>query len=243
MTTAPPTLADLRRLPGASTYRVANAAILLARKALKLEDQFELTFEDWGPGNRVYDWYKGLRNPNVQVMQLRKERASPFYHEFIALQLKDGTFWRIDRRQHQDERTPINCIQPTGVPAFDTIEQVNGLGLFLGLDPLSTGASNSMIELEFKQDVDVGLVLRICRAIKEHTYAKVYTLQRYNCFFFAQTVVMCTACGVSDWAGRGELVSTAKAIGNCVNNLVGWRSGRALEITKRAPELFVVSHG
>ncbi|KDN43389.1 hypothetical protein RSAG8_06173, partial [Rhizoctonia solani AG-8 WAC10335] len=201
---APPTLADLHRLPGASTYRIANKAILAARKALKLQRPFELEFQNWGPQNAVYTWYKALQNPNIHTLHLRKERQAPFFHEFIVVRLKDGTYWRIDRRQLQDEPTPINCIQEQGVPAFDTIEQVTGMGSFLGLDPLLAAASDCMVELEFKKDVDVGLVLRICRAIKEHPKANVYTLQRYNCFFFAQTMLMCTACGASDWAGWGE---------------------------------------
>ncbi|CAE6470766.1 hypothetical protein ACGC1H_003947 [Rhizoctonia solani] len=202
--TTPPTLADLHRLPGASTYRVANAAILAARKALKLQRPFELDFQNWGPNNPVYKWYKALQNPHIHTFHLRKERQGPFYHEFVVFRLKDGTYWRIDRRQHQDEPTPINCIQDLGVPAYDTIEQVTGMGSFLGLDPLLAAASDCMVELEFKKDVDVGLVLRICRAIKAHPKANVYTLQRYNCFFFAQTMLMCTACGASDWAGWGE---------------------------------------
>ncbi|CAE6480362.1 unnamed protein product [Rhizoctonia solani] len=200
-----PNLAELRRLPGASTYRVANKLILAARQALNLKSPFEITFQDWGPKNPVFDWYKSLQNPNIQTMHLRKETKAPFFHEFIVLRLRDGTFWRIDRRQLQDEPTPINCIQEPGVPAYDTIEQVTGMGSFLGLDPLLATASYCMIELEFKKDVDVGLVLRICRAIKMHEKAMFYTLQRYNCFFFAQTLTMCTACGASDWAGWGGI--------------------------------------
>ncbi|KAH7326919.1 hypothetical protein B0J17DRAFT_722842 [Rhizoctonia solani] len=200
-----PNLAELHRLPGASTYRVANALILGLRQALNLKSPFEISFQDWGPKNPVFDWYKSLQNPIIQTMHLRKERKAPFFHEFIVLRLRDGTFWRIDRRQLQDEPTPINCIHEPGVPAYDTIEQVTGMGSFLGLDPLLAAASDCMIELEFKKDVDVGLVLRICRAIKMHDKAMFYTLQRYNCFFFAQTLLMCTACGASNWAGWGEI--------------------------------------
>ncbi|CAE6531674.1 unnamed protein product [Rhizoctonia solani] len=203
--TTPPTLNDLHRLPGASTYRIANATILALRKALKLQS-FELDFTHWGPKNALYTWYNSLQTPQLHTVHLRKERAAPFYHEFILFRLKDNTYWRIDRRQRQDEPTPINCIQDVGVPAFDTIEQVTGMGSFLGLDPLLAAASDCMIELEFKAgiEVDVGLVLRICRAIKEHPNANVYTLQRYNCFFFAQTLLMCIACGASNWSGWKE---------------------------------------
>ncbi|KAJ1306363.1 hypothetical protein OPQ81_007369 [Rhizoctonia solani] len=196
-----PSTHALRRLPGASTYRVANNIITAKRKAMKLQDPFVITFENWGPGNAVYDWYRGLQNPYIQVMHLRKERNGPFYHEFVVFRLRDGTFWRIDRRQLPDEPVPVNSIMPEGVPAYDTVEQVTGMESFL--DPLLASGSDCMVELEFKKDVDVGLVLRICRAIKTDKCSSVYTLQRYNCFFFAQTLIMCTACGASDWAGWG----------------------------------------
>ncbi|CAE6437906.1 unnamed protein product [Rhizoctonia solani] len=193
-------MAELRGLPGAS-YRTANAFIVARRKILKLQDPFEMDFNDWGPGNRSYDWYHSLSNRYIQTIHLRKERESPFYHEFIVFRLRGDrpTFWRIDRRQLPDEQTPLNSIYTEGVPARDTIEQVTSLESRLEV------RSNCMVEIDFQPDVqvDVGLVLKICRAIKADKNAKVYTLQRYNCFFFAQTLIMCTTCGVSDWAGLG----------------------------------------
>ncbi|CAE6488039.1 unnamed protein product [Rhizoctonia solani] len=200
----PPTLAQLRRLPGASTYRLANKAILKMRKALNLKDAFELSFKNWGSGNEVFDWYTGLPNKNIHTIQLRKERKAPFYHEYIMIRLRNDTYWRIDRRQQEHEPSPIKCIEELGVPAYDTIMQMSGMGSSLGLDPTLGGASDCMVELEFKNAVDLGLVLRICCAIKAHPKAEAYTLQRYNCFFFAQTVIMCTACGASNWGGWRE---------------------------------------
>ncbi|KAH7326916.1 hypothetical protein B0J17DRAFT_222321 [Rhizoctonia solani] len=196
------------------------------RKALSLKEAFELLFNNWGPGNEVFDWYTGLPNKSIHTIHLRKERKSPFYHEYITFRLRDDTYWRIDRRQFQDEPTPINCIYEPGVPAHDTIIQTTGLGSPLGRDPLLGSASGCMIELEFKKDVDVGLVLRICRAIKAHPKAKVYTLQRYNSYFFAQTIIMCIACGVSNWGGWGELVSILRYYSSSTREIthssLGW---------------------
>ncbi|CAE6418305.1 unnamed protein product [Rhizoctonia solani] len=190
-------MSEIRRLPGAS-YRGSNAFIVARRKLLNLEPPFRITFDKWGAGNDLYDWYTRLENPYIQTMQLRKEREAPFFHEFIVIQLKSGTYWRIDRRQLPDEDMPLDCIFKDGVPAHDTVEQVTSLQSSL------YARSDCMIELEFNANVHVGLILRICRAIQRHTGAKVYTLQRYNCYFFAQTLLFCTACGASDWAGVGE---------------------------------------
>ncbi|CUA72971.1 hypothetical protein RSOLAG22IIIB_10449 [Rhizoctonia solani] len=190
-------MSELRRLPGAS-YRGSNAFIVARRKLFNLMEPFRIVFDGWGPVNPLYNWYTELANPYIHTMQLRKERESPFFHEFIVIRLRGDTYWRIDRRHLPDEKTPLNCIYTDGVPAHDTIEQVTSLE-----SPLYA-SSDCLVELEFNVDVHVGLVLRICRAIQNHKGAKVYTLQRYNCYFFAQALLFCTACGISDWAGAGE---------------------------------------
>jgi hypothetical protein len=193
-------MSELRRLPGAS-YRGSNAFVIARRKLLNLEEPFRMTFDAWRRGNHLYDWYTArLSNPFIQTMQLRKERESPFFHEFIVIRLKSGTYWRIDRRQLPNEVTPLDSLYE-GVPAHDTVEQVTALesGLY--------ARSDCLIELEFSTDVHLALVLRICRTIQNHERARVYTIQRYNCYFFAQALIFCTACGVSDWAGVGEQVS------------------------------------
>ncbi|EUC56120.1 Wbp11 domain protein [Rhizoctonia solani AG-3 Rhs1AP] len=190
-------MSELRELPGVS-YRGSNAFVVARRKLLNLKEPFRMSFDNWGPGNSLYDWYSGLENPYIHTMQLRKERESPFFHEFLVIRLSAGTYWRFDRRQKPDENTPLNSLYTDGVPAHDTIEQVTSLE-----SPLYT-RSDCVVQLEFKVNVHVGLVLRICRAIQNHIGARVYTIQRYNCYFFAQTLLFCTACGVSDWAGAGE---------------------------------------
>ncbi|CEL56366.1 hypothetical protein RSOLAG1IB_07752 [Rhizoctonia solani AG-1 IB] len=190
-------MSELRRLPGAS-YRGSNAFVIARRKLLNLEEPFRMTFDAWRRGNHLYDWYTArLSNPFIQTMQLRKERESPFFHEFIVIQLRSGTYWRIDRRQLPNEVTPLDSLYE-GVPAHDTVEQVTSLESSL------YARSDCLIELEFSTDVHLALVLRICRTIQNHERARVYTIQRYNCYFFAQALIFCTACGVSDWAGVGE---------------------------------------
>ncbi|CAE6486464.1 unnamed protein product [Rhizoctonia solani] len=191
--------------PGASVHPSVNVAIKTIRKKGKIQE-LAMSFDSWTKENDTFNWYEERKQAGngrgryIRTMHLRKERDAPFYHEFVVLHLDDGTFWRIDRRQLKDEQDPYSCIKECGVQACDTIERVSGMTNFLEQNPI-TSSSNCMVELEFKKDVDVALVLRICRAIKSHKKANVYTLQRYNCFFFAQALIMCTACGVSDWAG------------------------------------------
>ncbi|KAH7326918.1 hypothetical protein B0J17DRAFT_222542 [Rhizoctonia solani] len=227
----------IARLPGASVYNGSayypsvhpkasvrpsiNAVIKTVRKKGKIQE-LAMCFDSWTKENDTFNWYEERkqeadgRGRYIRTMHLRKERQRPFFHEFVVLHLDDDTFWRIDRRQLPDEQDPYGCIGESGITACDTIERVSGITNFFERNPI-TSSSNSMVELEFKKgiDVDVALVLRICRAIKNHKKAKFYTLQRYNCFFFAQALIMCTACGVSDWAGWGQ----SKGENNCP-----WRS-------------------
>ncbi|CEL56364.1 hypothetical protein RSOLAG1IB_07750 [Rhizoctonia solani AG-1 IB] len=184
------------QLPGAS-YNCSNMLIVAQRKVLKLKDPFDITFEGGKESQPLNEWYNNLPgNSYVQTLQLRKERERPFYHEFVVFRLQAGTSWRIDRRQQPDEQEPLNSIYRGGVTARDTIEEVRSFD-----DPLYP-RSYCLIELEFKSPVHVGLILRVCRSIQNH--AKLYTLQQHNCYFFAQALTICTACGVSDWAGMGK---------------------------------------
>lgn len=179
--------------PGAS-YRISNALIIAQRHLLKLEGPIRIRFdEEWKAGNSLFDWYARRSKRCIQKLQLRKERESPFFHEYIVFSLReDGGYFRIDRRQLPDEVLPLDCIYD-GVEARDTIEEVKSL------DDALYCASDCLVELEFNADVDLGLVLKICKAIQQHPAARVYTLQRYNCYFFAQTILTCIARSAFTW--------------------------------------------
>lgn len=190
--------------PGAS-YHISNALIIAKRAALGLEPPVRLKFsQTWSQSNPLFEWYQRRGDRTlIRAMQLRKERKSPFFHEYIAFSLQDsGGFFRMDRRQQPDENTPLDSIYTHGVEPFDTIEEVSSLddGLY--------GSSDCLIEIEFKSNtkVHLALLLKICHAICQHKHSSVYTLQRYNCYFFAQTIILCTACAASNWDGTSDIV-------------------------------------
>lgn len=186
-------------LPGAS-YRASNASVIAKRHLLNLEDPVRLKFEPWSAENPLYEWYRRRTHRFVDMIQLRKEREAPFFHEFIVFRLRDGGgFFRIDRRQRPDEDTPLDCMYTNGVEAHDTIEQVSSF------DDMLSCASDCLIEIEIKTDLHLAFILRICNAIHLHPRAKVYTLQRYNCYFFAQTIICCTARSVLQHNGTPEV--------------------------------------
>lgn len=174
--------------PGAS-YRTSNDLIIAKRRSLNLEDPVRIQFtRPWEVGNPLFDWYNHRRNLSIHTMQLRKEREYPFFHEYIVFRLRDfGGCYRIDRRQRPDEDIPLESIYQGGVEAYDTIEHVRSL------DDTLYCPSDCIVEIEFKVDVPIALLPRIFEAIHEHPRARLYTLQRFNCYFFAQTILLCTA--------------------------------------------------
>ncbi|CAE7084550.1 unnamed protein product [Rhizoctonia solani] len=146
-------------------------------------------------------WYNERPTKLVHAVQLRRERAGPYFHQFFAFKLEDGDMFRIDRRLRPDESAPQNSLSDEGIPAYDTIEPVVAWD-----DPLFV-ASDCLISIEFKVEVHLALILKVCQQIQAHQLSKVYTLQRYNCYFFAQTLILCLACGVSNWTGMGTWLS------------------------------------
>ncbi|CAE7229331.1 unnamed protein product [Rhizoctonia solani] len=168
--------------PGAS-YQVSNTYVKLKRHLLDLEAPIRVQFkEDWKQGHPLYDWYR-RHDPYISAMELRRERNAPFFHQYIVFKLQSNHFFRIDRRQLPDETTPLGCIYEQGVEAYDTIEEVTSF------EDASYSPSDCLVGIVFKKGIEVALVLKILWAIHQHRLARVYTLQRYNCYFVAQTTI------------------------------------------------------
>ncbi|KEP46146.1 hypothetical protein V565_216270, partial [Rhizoctonia solani 123E] len=185
--------------PGVSVD-ISGAAKVAARRIRRLGKAVLIDFTtQGGTENELMAWYRSRSDRLVHALQLRREREGPYFHQFVVFELKDGGgLFRIDRRLRPDEDAPLNSLKDEGIPAYDTIEPVATWD-----DPLFP-ASDCLISIEFKVNVYLALILKICRAIQDHPLAKVYTLQRYNCYFFAQTIMLWATCGAFDWASTGN---------------------------------------
>ncbi|CAE7087634.1 unnamed protein product [Rhizoctonia solani] len=186
-------------LIGAPGYSVdlANALKKASRRARGLGEVIQIDFG--GSDSELAKWYHQRSTISVCMIQLRRELEGPYFHQFVAFKLANGDMFRIDRRPKSESERQLVDPDPLrdGVPSYDTIESVVSWN-----DPLFP-ESACMISIEFKVDVHLALILKICRGIQAHTSSRVYTLQRYN-FFFAQTLIMCTACGASNWTGTAD---------------------------------------
>ncbi|KAG8718332.1 hypothetical protein FRC11_003592, partial [Ceratobasidium sp. 423] len=179
--------------PG-SSYFVSNAMVKGMRVALGLEDTVRIEFSSLGKASEDLSvWRRHHSHIYVQSMQLRKEQRAPFFHEYIAFRLEDNRCYRIDRRQLPNEGTPLDCTEDAGVMAYETIEQIRDL------EDEMYNPSDCLIQLDFEESVRLELLIDICREISQHELAHVYTVQRYNCYFYAQTILLFTLCKQYDW--------------------------------------------
>ncbi|CAE6466683.1 unnamed protein product [Rhizoctonia solani] len=175
-------------IPPGSSYYLSNALIIAKRVALGLEDPVRIQSGEWKAGNPLHDWYERNEYTPVRIVQLRKEQKKPFFHEYIAFQLGNGKCFRIDRRQLPNERSPMDCTGEKGAEAYDTIEQI------ANLDDSIYNPSDCLVQISFNGDpIWLGRITYICRTISQHKRTGFYTVQKYNCYFYAQTILLYTS--------------------------------------------------
>ncbi|KDN35490.1 hypothetical protein RSAG8_11528, partial [Rhizoctonia solani AG-8 WAC10335] len=181
------------------SYKPSNASVVGARdfNGPKVGRPIRIRFGyPMRKGNPLAEWYDRLedRCRMIQTIQLRKEHEGPFFHEFIVFRLhNNGGYFRLERRQLPTEDIPLDCMAKVGVEAHDTLEEIRGFG------DACLDSSDCLIEVELKFGLHVLRLIRACQAIQNHREARMYTLQRFNCYFFAQTMIF---CGVSSMLGK-----------------------------------------
>ncbi|KAG9119097.1 hypothetical protein FRC07_006061, partial [Ceratobasidium sp. 392] len=127
------------------------------------------------------DWYRKQSCTRFNSIQHRKERGG-LAHEFIILELEDDSICRMERMGDPSAR--VEAISPQGTSAYDIIQW------FPSCD--SPGArledTDTVAIIKFPDFFDLMDVLRICRAIHEGENTCNYTLQGFNCYFFALAI-------------------------------------------------------
>jgi hypothetical protein len=130
--------------------------------------------------DRLAEWYHRLKDTRIAGIQLRKEHDS-FQHEYLLVLLADGYMCRIDRRP--DPKVPVDTIMRNGCDAVDTVLEVPSWEDL----PLS-----HMVETRSYRNpsIDLSRILFICYSIRSDEKARRYTLQKFNCYFFAWTMLL-----------------------------------------------------
>ncbi|KAF8598307.1 hypothetical protein BDV93DRAFT_594334 [Ceratobasidium sp. AG-I] len=149
----------------------------------------------------TYAWYKsqeqyGQRQESstrFRSIQHRRTRDAPFFHEFLLLQVVDGSIYRVERI---GVGSNTDAILPTGCMAQDLIEWFpsEAYNLFTRDKP-----TDLILEIRFPTDFDLLDLLAICYSIQRGPRTKTYTLQRYNCYFFCCTILSVLARRSAGW--------------------------------------------
>ncbi|KAG8699944.1 hypothetical protein FRC08_005022 [Ceratobasidium sp. 394] len=140
--------------------------------------------QDWMDDNcPVMAWYhqQCVSSTRFRTIEHRRSTEGPFYHEFLLLRLTDGAFCRVERTSDGTENRPVRC---NGSAAHDCIQW------FAKEDEaMAAHASSLLNKLELSQEYDIMDVLAICYSVQNNEACRVYTLQRYNCYFMCLTVM------------------------------------------------------
>ncbi|KAG9119107.1 hypothetical protein FRC07_006040, partial [Ceratobasidium sp. 392] len=149
-----------------------------------------------------FSWYHEQPCKKFQSIRHHKERKG-LQHEFIVLELVDGSICRIERMGDPNAR--FEAIRAQGTVAYDMAQS------FLP-DEFANACldtSDIVARITFPAPLDLMDVLRICRAIHEGEKTCNYTLQGFNCYFFALAIQAVLTALVRKWE----------------KNFTGWRLG------------------
>ena len=140
-----------------------------------------ITCDDWDKGG-IFDWYRAQPHANVCRIELRKEREN-FKHEFILVFMDSGRIYRIERR-------PLGGVNPDaillkGAEAEDAVTVVG----YDGLEVIHLETDAEIILSFNESKPDLYAIIAICVAIHLDPETTNYTLEHYNCYFLARTII------------------------------------------------------
>ncbi|KAK2464815.1 hypothetical protein APHAL10511_003233 [Amanita phalloides] len=135
---------------------------------------------DWTDGE-IFDWYRRQPHTTISKLELRKERDQ-FKHEYIVIYLENGWYHRIERRPiHRN----VEAVSEKGCEAEDSLTPVSDADL-----AVIRSETDAEFILEFKSNKpDLYNVIAVAVAIHLDDQTKNYTLQQYNCYFVARSII------------------------------------------------------
>ncbi|CUA73037.1 hypothetical protein RSOLAG22IIIB_10480 [Rhizoctonia solani] len=151
---------------------------------------------DWQhPDCKVIRWYRDqqVSSTRFRSIQHRRNTDNVFLHEFLLLELSDGSVCRVERT---GDGSNVDAIRNVGCLAADYIQ-------WFTASEYNTYAARNTTELiahvDFHHDFDIEDVLAICYAIQRWRRTSSYTLQRFNCYFLCGTVLLVLARRLAQW--------------------------------------------
>ncbi|KAG8742481.1 hypothetical protein FRC10_001377 [Ceratobasidium sp. 414] len=144
-------------------------------------------------------WYKSQPTTKFTHLQYRKEREGPFYPEYIVVELDNNTVCRFDRRGDIPTRFGASIIE--AVTAEDTAHVIQKHEKYYRT---INDNSDMVLRIHFPNGQDLLTILGICYGVQEDDETRVFTLTRYNCYFFSWIIITAITRRTVDWALLGK---------------------------------------
>ena len=140
-----------------------------------------ISCRNWDDGE-IFDWYRRQPHTTISKLELRKEKDH-FKHEYIVAYLDNGWIHRIERRPVKGANT--ETVSREGCEAEDSLTPVSDADL-----AAIHSESDAEITLEFGSNKpDLYNVIAVVVAIRLDPQTEKYTLQQYNCYFVARSII------------------------------------------------------
>ncbi|KAG9122590.1 hypothetical protein FRC07_000970 [Ceratobasidium sp. 392] len=162
-------------------------------------------------------WYREQQCTKFRSLRHHKERTG-LQHEFLVLELTDGSICRLERMGDPEAR--FEAISAEGTVACDVAQSFSSHEL----SNAHLDTSDMVASITFPSSFDLLDVLRICRAIHEGEKTCNYTLQSYNCYFFALAIQAILTALVRGWDRHITNTTWCSAVNEALGtlNLLHW---------------------
>lgn len=166
------------------------------------------------PDCAVMKWYKLQSQSSTRFTSIQHRRTleAPFFHEFLLIELTDGSICRVER---MGDGSRTDAVRWIGCTSYDIIQWFTSKDY--NASPLSGQPSELITQVDFGRTFDLLDVLAICHSVRLHRRALSYTLQRFNCYFLCWTILTILSRRVAEW----EQLMTQEIRGEIVGNVLG----------------------
>ncbi|KAG8796355.1 hypothetical protein FRC12_000072 [Ceratobasidium sp. 428] len=136
------------------------------------------------PSGSTQNWCEVQPATRFTRVQHRKERAGPFFHEFIVVELDNDTVCRFDRRG--DPTTRANAFTTKGITAEDTAHVIQKHEAhYAAIDE----TSDLLLQIDLPDGQDLRSILIACCCMNEFEATRSYSLLTHNCYFFSWAIL------------------------------------------------------
>ena len=168
-------------MPSAASQDVHHALAHKMPSVFRDMAPVRISCHNWDDGE-IFDWYRRQRHTTISKLELRKEKDH-FKHEYIMAYLDNGWIHRVERRPVKGANT--ETVSKEGCEAEDSLTPVSDADL-----AAIHSESDAEITLEFGSNKpDLYNVIAVAIAISLNPQTQRYTLQQYNCYFVARSII------------------------------------------------------